>query len=465
MRYGTVLFVNKEEKKSMFGNQGTEYALNRPSKCLESCRNHRFLVGSCNVTGTSTSSGRGGNELVVLRHVEDVNELVVDAIFAVESPIDVLSVCNYDSNLLVTSSHYPSATSTTTSVYRIPHLPTNDHDEGDDDEEDSVYSNRPRLLTDASTRTTTDEELDHVMDLTTSSSSVVSSIIWNPDCTPEENDDDSNSSSTTGSNSYRNGSSSPSSNHHFATIQSDHVVHLYDLSRDDGCPIHTILSSSNKRSFCLPKASWNPHDTNIIAMTNHTTQRIHTCDLRSTNTTAVGGNTTSSSNRGVFACDVDYNPNKPYMLASGMSDGSLQFWDLRYTTHPIQKIVRGGHSHWANTIAYNPYHDQLLLSGGTDYKLNLWRISSLSSAPLLELEEEDDHDDDDDNWKDTKKSNNNNNNNKMEQDIRVGQYDMSDSISDVTWSTTDAWYFACVSYDGHVTLNHVPSKEKYKILL
>ena len=169
-------------------------------------------------------------------------------------------------------------------------------------------------------------------------------------------------------------------------------------------------------------------------------------------TTTVGSNRT---NNGVFACDVDYNPNKPFMLASGMSDGTLQFWDVRYAAQPIQKIVRGGHSHWANTIAYNPYHDQLLLSGGTDYKLNLWRISSISSAPLLELEDEDDNDD---NWKDTK-------NNKKEQDIRVGQYDMSDSISNVTWSTTDAWYFASVSYDGHVTLNHVPSKEKYKILL
>ena len=259
----------------MFGNQSTEYALNRPSKCLESCRNHRFLVGSCNVT---TSTDRGGNELVILRHVEDVNEFVVDATFAVQSSIDVLSVCNYDSNLVVTSSHHPS-TSTTTAVYRIPLLQDNHHNDDDDDDDDSVYSNRPRLLTDTSTRTTMEEELEHVMDLTTTSpSSIVSSIVWNPDCMPEENDDSNSINSTESTNG-----GSPSSNHHFATIQSNHVVHLYDLSRQDGCPIHTILTSSNtnqRRSFCLPKATWNPHDTNIIAMTNYTTQRIHTCDLR-----------------------------------------------------------------------------------------------------------------------------------------------------------------------------------------
>lgn len=39
------------------------------------------------------------------------------------------------------------------------------------------------------------------------------------------------------------------------------------------------------------------------------------------------------------------------------------------------------------TVRYNRCHDQLLLSGGTDSLVNLWRVSSISSAPLLEMED------------------------------------------------------------------------------
>lgn len=39
------------------------------------------------------------------------------------------------------------------------------------------------------------------------------------------------------------------------------------------------------------------------------------------------------------------------------------------------------------TVRYNRCHDQLLLSAGTDSTVNLWRVSSISSAPLLEAED------------------------------------------------------------------------------
>ena len=38
-------------------------------------------------------------------------------------------------------------------------------------------------------------------------------------------------------------------------------------------------------------------------------------------------------------------------------------------------------------------NDQLLLSGGTDSMVNLWRVSSISSAPLIDLAGMDDGDD------------------------------------------------------------------------
>lgn len=42
-----------------------------------------------------------------------------------------------------------------------------------------------------------------------------------------------------------------------------------------------------------------------------------------------------------------------------------------------------------NTVKYNRFHDQLLVSGSSDCMVHLWRVSSVSSAPLLEPEDED----------------------------------------------------------------------------
>ena len=39
-----------------------------------------------------------------------------------------------------------------------------------------------------------------------------------------------------------------------------------------------------------------------------------------------------------------------------------------------------------------------------------------------------------------------------------------DSVYNVKWSTTDAWIFASLSYDGRLVINHVPTNEKYAIL-
>lgn len=36
-------------------------------------------------------------------------------------------------------------------------------------------------------------------------------------------------------------------------------------------------------------------------------------------------------------------------------------------------------------VRFNPFHDQLVMTSSTDAAVNLWRVGSISSAPLLEL--------------------------------------------------------------------------------
>ena len=80
-------------------------------------------------------------------------------------------------------------------------------------------------------------------------------------------------------------------------------------------------------------------------------------------------------------------------------------------------------------------------------QVNLWRVSSISSAPLLELEGDETSDAD-----------------TGDGAIRcIDEHE--ESVYAVAWSACDAWVFASLSYDGRVVINHVPSTEKYKILL
>ena len=51
------------------------------------------------------------------------------------------------------------------------------------------------------------------------------------------------------------------------------------------------------------------------------------------------------------------------------------------------------------------------------------------------------------------------------EDKIIQRYELEDSVNVIDWSAADAWVFAGVSYNGTFFLNHVPSKEKYKILL
>jgi WD40 repeat protein len=126
------------------------------------------------------------------------------------------------------------------------------------------------------------------------------------------------------------------------------------------------------------------------------------------------------------------------------------------------------------SVAYNPFHDQLIASGSSDGRVDLWRVSSISSAPLLEL-----GDDEEVNSGSSSSSSaagadagsadgssRRRPEPKLAADaaIRVHE-DHDETVTGVSWSAHDAWVYASLSYTGKVVVAPVPSAEKYKILL
>lgn len=250
----------------------------------------------------------------------------------------------------------------------------------------------------------------------------------------------------------------------------------------------------------LPRrVSWDPHDSNNILATSGVD--VVAFDMRCAASSTGLGVINSAHRYGV--ADICHNHLQPNVIVTSGMDSVMKFWDLRMHLSnsldspsfqpPLLKTVRGGHSHWMTRATYNPFHDQLVLSGGSDGIANLWRISSCSSAPLLELNDEDEDDGetsrdsegDDEVTGNEKRTENRHStpevdggelkfdagnkspttNSAYSHDIRVTRFECSDVTADIAWSTTDPWVYATLSHDGAVVVHHVPSKEKYKILL
>ena len=395
----------------------------------------------------------------------------------------------------------------------------------------------------------------------------VTDMQWNPGSIPNCNDfDDANldidthidthtAGSGSGSGSIGNTNSITSAD--LLTIQRENTnmnstnlaqitLTIWDISTSSALQLNQIQipipvpvgATARARHMPMPnppKASWDPHNHNLCAVTLGT--NVGFVDMR---VGKVVNGLKGCHRYGVT--DVDYNPNKPHVLSSSGQDSLVKFWDLRYAAiydgndgndehedhedqygsgnacssnwsrHTPLRTLRGGHTHWTTCVKYNSFHDQLLLSGGTDSMVNLWRISSISSAPLMDLggaiDDDDDDDDDDVEGEDVDEGGRGagGSSNGVEMnldgmsssmmdpaaaassmgmegresgvdsasvdtdggnapDVRVTKMEMREAIYDVAWSAADPWLFVTLGYDGNVVLNHVPSKEKYKILL
>lgn len=391
----------------MFSNQAAELSLNVPTKALDAVRadkaDSRFVVGSCALQQ---------NHLSVLRFHSDYNKLGVDSTLDHPTgPVGIISTSPSDKSLVITAAEHKSSAT----LWRMPfdvvdRMDSLNYNPDGDDGTDGLMSSSGYSLEEVST-------LEH------NGPSRLADIVWRDSAMLFDDD-----TSTAGE---------------ILTVDFGGGLQLWDVG---GGSARCVRSEniSLKSQITRPRAAWDPHNQHAVCVTDGT--RVKVLDWRS-DTSVPSGTVESFKAHRYGVTDIDYNPNKPYVLATGGQDGLVKFFDLRSAKSPLL-VARGGHSHYVSNVKYNPFHDQLVVSTGTDSIVDLWRVSTISSAPLLTLDEENPE------KSETSASN-----------VRVARYEHADSVYGMTWSAADAWVYATVGYDGKVALNHVPSKEKYKILL
>ena len=396
----------------MFSSQSAELSLDTPCRAVASVpadrMDNRFLVGSSQVRGDDD----GDNKLFACRFHADVNELGIDAIFAHPTgPVQSIACSPSDITLVATSSQLKD----NATLWKLSHDAMNDTKgmRYDPEENTDTLGTAPKASMEALTT------------LSSESGKPVSHISWRQP--PHEAD--SIGSATSGD---------------LLTVDQMGHVQIWDVEAEKAVSTRTAKNSQQHLSatnlHIPPRVAWDPHAGSDAAAVTMGQGRVRIFDWRADQSIPVGTVDHFTAHRSASVIDMDYNPNKPYVLATSGTDGLIRFWDLRSAKQPIL-VCRGGHSHWVWNVQYNPFHDQLVLSTGTDTVVNLWRISSISSAPLLDSEPS------------------------ANADKKVASFEHSDACYASSWGAADAWVYATVGYQGKVMLHHVPSKEKYKILL
>jgi EARP and GARP complex-interacting protein 1 len=179
--------------------------------------------------------------------------------------------------------------------------------------------------------------------------------------------------------------------------------------------------------------------------------------------------------------DLAFNSNALHQLCSSGADGTLRFWDLRKSNRCLLQFEDEQQGHWLTKLKYNQFHDQLVLTGSTSTFVSLYRAISVSSQPQGSIVGIDLNNTNTFNMSIGDSASNGgrsfspmldplsgsslHGSNSKVTDKLVQSYELEDTVTAIEWSAAEAWVFAALSYNGTMSINMVPSKEKYRILL
>jgi len=213
-------------------------------------------------------------------------------------------------------------------------------------------------------------------------------------------------------------------------------VSLYDTEKKERTTLYQAPEATR-----ITKSEIDPHHPDLVASIQGT--NVIVADARDQQVKFELKNAHSLN-----ITDLDFNPNKQYGIITSGEDCQIKFWDIRKPNLPLKVLDDIPDS--IESVKYNRQHDVLLLSSNSAGSVNLHKVTSVSSAPVLATAFMD---------KSTSHP-------AREEDVLVKCYEeQEDSVYSCAWSAGNAWVFASVSYRSSVVISMVPPAEKYKILL
>ena len=457
----------------MFTDQSTDLSLGAPCRALDAVRadpHHNFWIAGTGGRTSGSSGNTSSSTIQILQFHNDINEIVVTASYDIDGPgVRKVASCPYDKELVLVASEQRSSAT----LYRLP----------------TDYAPQQNETVEVAATLTPEGGFGaNIVD-----------IAWRYDTSSSSDHIAMDGTNNSGTSILSTTSSMASSVGDVVTMDTNGHLSLWDMNTHQQVLSFDTLDNQDlfqNKGIPPPKVVWDPHTNgHTVAVTVPTQNQKHVnmvsiFDLRCAkenmnhNSSAMEIGGPYQAHYGIM--DMDYNPNRPFMMGTACRDGTCKFYDLRQvptTSNPTKRhspaavcVARGGHTHYCTNIRYNPFHDQLVVSTGTDRMSNLWRLSSCSSAPIILPSSSTTtsvpattnpmNDDDDDDEYATNTSTTTNMATASATNVCVQRHEFSDSVYTTAWGANDAWIYLTISYeDGKAVLQHVPSTEKYKILL
>lgn len=175
-------------------------------------------------------------------------------------------------------------------------------------------------------------------------------------------------------------------------ILNGHTQEGFGLAWSQFIPGH-ILSAGYDQKICLwdisattydsrtlnPKTVYTGHSDKVTDVCWH---QMHECIFGSVadDTTMMIWDTRTDSNQKALICKshikevncLSFNPFNPYIVATGSSDETVKFWDIRQSKTPFHTIKTSG----VFQIDWSPHYETLLASSGTNNAVELWDLAS-----------------------------------------------------------------------------------------
>lgn len=120
-----------------------------------------------------------------------------------------------------------------------------------------------------------------------------------------------------------------------------------------------------------------------------------------------------------------------------------------------------GHSHWVWRVRFNPVHESLVASSSGDTRVALYHVPHLARLDAGKAPDQGGHG----GGRLSGMGGPGSAHSGVPAQRHEAFEEHGDSVYGLEWSLADPWLLASLSYDGHVVLNRVPSKLKYKILV
>jgi WD40 repeat protein len=307
----------------MFSSQSADVSLDAPCRAISSVRadkvESRFLAGSCSPphagdrAAADPTSGSGltvVNHLYLLRFHSEVNELGIDARIPHDTgPVSSIVCSPTDPSLVVTTTTTTTTTGSSASsqqgaaatLWKIPRSIVDQHDRNDyqeDDEEEASASSASHA-----------SNMEAVAALRCDSREI-SDVVWG------DGSSFLDAASTTGGE--------------VVTLERNGVLTQWDVSLGKAQSARQISATRNggsKPSRCVfpPRVALDPHASSVgDAAAVSVGPTVYLVDWRSDASIPTGTVDKFCAHQSSVVTGLDYNPNKPYVLATSGQDGLIK---------------------------------------------------------------------------------------------------------------------------------------------